>query len=98
MLVKLLVEPPFELVHQRLAMRLVVRQARLRAQLFLTRLFVVVKYLPDDLEHHLTFVRKHRFEIADLAPTMGQAMTADERRFISNLIARKRVGHHQRSS
>ena len=86
----------FEPVHQRLALRLVIRQARLGAQLRLARLLIVVEYLAEHLEHHLAFVRKHLFQVAELAPAMRQAVTPDHRRVIGHLIARQRVRHRQR--
>jgi hypothetical protein len=51
----------------------------------------VIEYLAEHLKHHLAFVRKYRFEIAELAPTMRQAVTPDQARFISYLITRKRI-------
>ena len=44
-------EPLFELVHQRLALRLGVRQARLGAQCIRARRLVVVEPLADHLTH-----------------------------------------------
>jgi hypothetical protein len=79
-----------------LALRLVVRQARLRAQLLLAGLRIVIEYLAEHLKHHLAFVRKYRFEVAELATTMRQAVTPNQLRFIGHLIARKRIGHRQR--
>ena len=96
MLVHLLVEPTLEPVHQRLALRLVIRQTRLGAQLLLARLLVVVEHLADHLEYSLAFVRKPLCQVAELAPTMGQAVTPEHRRFISYLIARQCVRHGQR--
>ena len=78
MLVDLRVEPPFEPVHQRSALRLVIRQARLGAQLLLAGLLVVVEDRAEHLEDHLAFVRKHLCEVAELAPPMGQAVTPDQ--------------------
>ena len=61
MVIDLLVEPPFEPVHQRLALRLVVCEALLGAQLRLVRLLVVVEDLAEHRKDHVAFVRKHLF-------------------------------------
>ena len=69
------VEPRFESVHQWLALRLVVRQAGLGACLRQAGLLVVVEDLAEHLEHHLALLRKHVFQLAELAPAMRQAVT-----------------------
>ena len=91
----LLVKPPFECVHDRATIGLVVSEASLRAHLCVAGLFVMVKDLFERRDDHRTLLRKDVFEITELTTAMGQTMAANQRRLV-RLIVRKRVGHHQR--
>ena len=84
--VTLRVEPLFELVHQRLALRLVVRQARLGAQCIRARLLVVVEHLADHLTHHLAFVGTHCFQVTKLATAVCQTVTPKQPRLIGHRV------------
>src|SRR5919198_2979702 len=89
-IVNLLVEPPFELVHDRTAIFLVVSQAGLRTQLLVARLCVMVKHLSERLDDYLALPGKHVFQVAELTTPMGQTMTANECRLV-RLIMRERI-------
>jgi hypothetical protein len=91
--VPLHVEPPFEPVPQRLALRLGIRQARLRAQRRLACLLVVVTARAEPLAHHLARGWKALLQVAALAPAMRQAGTPNQPRFLGHLVARERLGH-----
>jgi hypothetical protein len=92
----LLGEPPFEPVHPRLALRLVVGEARLGAQRLLACLLVVIAALAQPLAHHLACVRHPLCAVAELAPAMRQAVTPEHRRVMGQRIARQRVRHRAR--
>ena len=94
-IVKLLVKPPFEPVHDRTAIGLVVGQAGLGAQPLVARPVVMVKHLLERLDDHGTLLGKDVFEIAELAAAVSQTVTANQHRLV-RLIMRERVRHHQR--
>ena len=87
MIVDLLLEPLCELVHQRLALCLVVRQACRWAHLLIPRLVIMVKDLLDDIKHHPAFRWKDLCDVAELTTPMRQAVTANDQPFLY-LIAR----------
>ena len=93
--VALLPQPPLERLHDRTTIGLVVRQTLRRAHLLDARLVVVVKDLLEALEDHRALLRKNVFQFAELAPAMGETVTANQRRFV-RVIARERIGHHER--
>lgn len=55
----------------------------------------MVKHLLERIDDHLTLLRKDVFQLAELAPTVRQTVTADQRLFICG-IAGECIGHHQR--
>ena len=87
----LLLEPLFEPVHDRTTDGLVINPARLRGQLLLPRLVLMVEYLLECPDHHLTLHRKDVFESRELTPAVSQAVTANELVFM-RLIAAQGVG------
>jgi len=95
-LLKLPIEPRFESGHQRLALRLVIRQARFGTQWRDACLLVVLADLAAHLEHPLACVRKDRCQVAQLAPTLRQAVTPHHHCVIGHRMARQRVRHGQR--
>ena len=94
-IIKPLLEPVLELVHNRLAIGLVIRQAVCRAHLLVTGLVLMVEDLFERFDHHLALCRKDVFQVAELTTAVRQTVAANEPVLIS-LIARQGVGHHQR--
>jgi hypothetical protein len=92
---QLLVEPTVQLVHDRTAIGLVVREAHCGAHLPVARLCIMVKPLLERLDDHPTLLWKHVFQIAKLAPAVGQTVAANHLVFV-HCIPRERVGHDQR--
>ena len=88
------VEPSLEVVHQRLAIRLVVRQTRRRAHVLVAGLVIMVKHLLEGIDHHPACAWKDLLDVAELATPMRQAVAANHQAFL-DLIARQRVRHHE---
>ena len=74
---------------------LMVGQACRGSERLETRHFFMIEHLPEGLDDHGTFVRKHLFKLGELASAMGQTVTADQQRFI-RCITHERIRHHQR--
>lgn len=75
-------EPILELIQQRLAIRLVVRQTRWRAHLLVTGLFIMVENLLEGIKHHLACAWKDLCDVAELTTSMRQAVATNDPFFI----------------
>jgi hypothetical protein len=95
-LVQLAFQPALELCHDWATVGLMVDQTPLRRQLLLAGGRLVREDRVELVNHPLAFGGKNVLNLGELSPPMRQAVAADDRGFLRELIGRERIRHHDR--